>query len=81
MTDIRAIAEPQWPAGGFSFNRMDDRNWDVQQFTGYPVSTVGEGRWVRGQIVRRFSPQFRPPMLGYFAYDPTDPATWHQPQV
>jgi len=59
---------------------MDERNWDVQQYTGYAVSTVQGGNWARGQIVRQFTPAFRPPTLGYYPYDPTNPSSWHQSQ-
>jgi hypothetical protein len=77
----RFSVEPTWPGGGYLVtNPMDDRNWDVQQFTGYPVSNVQSGQWMRGSIIRMFTPNVHPPILGYFAYDPTDPGTWHQPQ-
>jgi hypothetical protein len=41
--------------------RLADRNYDVQQFTGYAVSTVPGGGWVRGQTVRVNQPTMRPP--------------------
>lgn len=59
---------------------MDERRYDVQQFTGQSYSTVQGGGWVRGQIIRMYQPNMHPPMLGYFMYDPTDPTTWHQSQ-
>lgn len=78
MSDIvvRSISEPQWPAGGFVTRRFDDRNFQVQQFTGYPVSNVSAGQWQRGTIIRKYQPAFRPPFLGLVAYDPTRPDTW-----
>ena len=69
-------ADPQWPNGGFAFNRLDDRNFTVNEF-GQPVSTVPNGNWQRGQIVRRYQPAFRPSRFGLESYDVTDPATWH----
>lgn len=80
-TIARFPVEPNWPAGGYLVtNPLDDRNWDIQQFTGYPVSTVQPGQWERGQIVRMFTPNLHPAPLGLFMYDPTDPTTWHQSQ-
>jgi hypothetical protein len=55
---------------------VGDRNYDVQYPTGYSVSTVPTGSWARGQIIRQFQPTIHPPMLGYYAYDPTDPTSW-----
>ena len=72
----RVNTSPAWPAGGFVTRPMADRNYTVQQYTGYSVSTVPRGAWVRGQIIRQYQPEIHPPMLGYFAYDPTDPSTW-----
>lgn len=83
MPDIygRFPVEPNWPAGGYMVtNPMDDRNFSVQQFTGYPVGSVPGTNWVRGQVVRMYTPSFRPSTLGYYTYDPTDPTTWHQSQ-
>lgn len=81
MINERFINEPQWPRGGFSFARpVDDRNFDVNEF-GQPVHSEPVGNWQRGNIVRRYTPSFRPPMLGYYAYDPTDPSSWHQSQI
>jgi hypothetical protein len=76
---LRVISEPQWPMGGFVFARQMDRNYDVNVF-GQPVSSTPTGNWQRGTIVRQYQPPFHPPPLGLFAYDPTDPSTWHQPQ-
>jgi hypothetical protein len=65
-----------------SFSRpVTQHQYNVDQFTGRPVSPVGTNQWVRGQIVRKYSPQFRPPTLGFYPYDPTDPTTWHQAQL
>lgn len=75
----RVISEPQWPDGGFVFTRQVDRYYDVNAF-GQPVSSVPTGNWQRGQIVRLYQPPFHPSPLGLFAYDPTDPSTWHQSQ-
>jgi hypothetical protein len=78
MTTGRFAVEPKWPMGGAMITRpIDERNYDVQWPTGYAVSTVPSGSWSRGQIVRQFQPNIHPPMLGYFAYDPTDPTTWN----
>ena len=76
MIDVRALSEPQWPYGGFATRRFGDRNWAVQQYTGYPVSNVPAGAWERGAIIRKYQPPFRPPSLGLVAYDPTRPDTW-----
>lgn len=69
---------PQWPQGGFAFSRqVTEQNWTVDQHTGY-VSGQPVNGWERGQLMRQTSPQFRPPMLGHYAYDPTDPSSWSQ---
>lgn len=75
----RPLVEPSWPEGGFTTRRFPERNWSIQQFTGYPVSNVQAGQWARGGIVRLYQPAFRPPMLGLNAYDPTDPNSWGTP--
>jgi hypothetical protein len=73
----RVAVEPGWPNGGYMVTKpLDQRNYDVQQVTGYSVSTVPAGGWVRGQTVRLYQPEFRPSTLGYYAYDPTDPTSW-----
>lgn len=51
------------------------RNFDTNS-AGQPVSTIPYGRWQRGKVTRRPTPQFRPPTLGRVAYDITDPTTW-----
>lgn len=81
-TTSRFPIEPGWPAPGeYMVTRpLDERNYDVQWPTGYSVSSVPSGSWVRGDIIRQQAINFRPPMLGYFAYNPTDPTTWHQGQ-
>lgn len=71
-------AGPQWPQGGFAFTRqIDERNWTVNQNTGY-VSGQPVNGWERGQLMRSSNPQIRPPFLGLYAYDPTNPASWRQ---
>lgn len=76
----RVINEPQWPEGGFRLTRpMAERNYDINAY-GFPIASTPTGLWQRGAIVRRYQPVMHPPTLGYFAYDPTDPSTWHQSQ-
>jgi hypothetical protein len=75
-TSARVINEPQWPQGGFTMTKFPERNFNVNAFTGQRVSSVGTGQWARGDIVRAYSPSIHPPMLGYYAYDPTDPTSW-----
>ena|SRR5438445_6197255 len=77
-TDVRGRIEttPQWPEGGYVLSRPMQDRWDVQQFTGYPTSTVGEGNWVRGKLIRMFQVELRTPRE-LFMYDPTDVTTWH----
>lgn len=53
------------------------RNYDVQAFTGYPVSNVSAGHWVRGDIVRMDQPMFRTSTWDLYNYDPTNPLTWN----
>lgn len=62
---------PRSTAGGIT-RPIGDRHYDVQQFTGYPTSTVGEGQWVRGRIVRTATPVLRPSGRELFMYDPTN---------
>jgi hypothetical protein len=57
---------------------MADRNWTVQQFTGYAVGTPSGTNWNRGFVYRWDMPMFRPP-AEHTMYDPTDPATYHDP--
>jgi hypothetical protein len=81
--DIRGRfpVEPTWPGGGYMVTApMDERYWTIQQFTGYPVSNLTPGNWSRGAIIKSISPNLRPPVLGYYPYDPTDPSSWHQLQ-
>lgn len=65
------------PAPQTGYGRLGDRNWDVQAFTGQPVSTVPAGRWYRGSMERAAMPTmvhdatYPGPM-----YDPTDARTW-----
>lgn len=75
----RVISEPQWPDGGYVYTRELERNYTVNAF-GWPVSSVPVGNWQRGDIVRQFQPGFHASPLGLYAYDPTDPSTWHQSQ-
>lgn len=81
-TNSRVRVEPNWPAGGYMVSRpVDDRNWDVNPYSPWnSYSTVIGGNWARGSVIRKFQPTIRPPMLGYYAYDPTDPNSWHQSQ-
>lgn len=72
----RYKVEPSWPSGGLMVTRpTSDRRYDVQQFTGAPVSTVPAGRWSRGSIARVGAPQFRLPRERWM-YDPTMPVQW-----
>jgi hypothetical protein len=77
--NARALNEPQWPSGGFTTRKMDERNYTVNVW-GYPVSSQPTGAWSAGSIRRMYQPVFQPPTIGLFAYDPTDPSTWHQSQ-
>jgi len=56
---------------------VDDRRFDVQQYTGYATSTVPAGQWRRGTIHRFNTPALRPSGRNLFMYDPTDPGTWN----
>lgn len=58
------------------YNRPTSRNYDVQQETGYPVSTVPEGHWVRGQLIHGPTPVVQPDKRFLFMYDPTDVESW-----
>lgn len=64
-----------WPSGGMVSRPVGVRFYDVQQFTGYPVSTVRGGQWFRGILLRKGSPRLNPERLPVM-YDPTNPATW-----
>lgn len=75
--DSRPLNEPQWPMGGFTGRKFTEDNYTVNVYTGMAQSTVPGGGWARGQVIRKFQPPMHPPMLGYFAYDPTDPTTWN----
>lgn len=75
-TSGRFLVEPVWPEGGYGTRRLADNNWTIQQYTGYPISTVGQGQWVRGQLVRFAVPTLQPDSKFLFAYDPTDVSTW-----
>lgn len=66
----RFRVEPGWPYGGGSTVRSFDRNWTVQRFTGAAVSTVPAGGWVRGQLMRSYTPAEHFPPISH-AYDPT----------
>jgi hypothetical protein len=71
----RVRREPMWPQGGMVSRPVVDRNYDVQQFTGYSVSTVRAGQWARGARAGFVTPTWhpaKPPIM----YDPTDPDTW-----
>lgn len=74
----RFATEDTWPQGGMVTKRLDDRNFDVQVLTGYPTSTVRQGQWNRGVLMRFDSPAFRPPRENLTMYDPTDPQTWQE---
>lgn len=63
----------EYPGNGSvasGYGRMADRQWDVQQYTGYAVGNNQANGWQRGPIIRGIAPTFRPafplPM-----YDPT----------
>lgn len=75
----RIGGEPQWPEGGFAFSRRLDYQYDVNVW-GYPVASNPVANWTSGSIIRKYQPLLHPSPLGLFAYDPTDPMTWHQPQ-
>ena len=78
-TSGRMRVEGDWPLGGVyggsvggpGAARGIDRNWDVQAFTGFPVSTVPAGAWARHGAVRGSQPATA---LGpiVHAYDPTN---------
>lgn len=70
----RVPVEPSWPKGGMVSKEMGDRNYTVQKFTGAPISTVGEGQWYRGNVVRFDSYGFRPNPHGLDMFDPTNDA-------
>ena len=55
---------------------VDNRNYDVQVMTGYPVANFSEGQWKRGMIERIQPPEFVPNPRYLRMYDPTDPRTW-----
>lgn len=81
MNEVNAwmLDGTQWPNGGFTTRKMEERNYTVDMW-GFPVSSVPSGSWQAGTIRRMYQPTFHPAPLGLFAYDPTDPSTWHQPQ-
>ena len=56
---------------------VDDRHFDVQQFTGYATSTVPHGQWRRGMVLKGSTPMLRPSGRELYMYDPTDPGTWN----
>lgn len=64
-----------WPQGGMVSRPMGDRNWAVQQFTGYAVGTPPGTNWNRGFVYRWDTAQVRLPRENYM-YDPTDPRTY-----
>jgi hypothetical protein len=68
---------PKWPNGGMIGREIGDRNYTVQAFTGYPLSTVGAGQWRRGKLVQFKQPtSMHSARLGSKMYDPTDTNTW-----
>lgn len=69
----RVIREPGWPQGGAVTRPLADRRYEVQAFTGRPVSTVPQGRWNRGFVVRFMTPEVRPAVWPLYMMDPTDP--------
>ena len=71
----RFNTSPQWPQGGFVTRPIVDRNYDVQQFTGYSYGTVPGSNWDRGMIYRGYTMELRPPREQYM-FDPTDIRTW-----
>lgn len=75
-TNGRYRVEPAWPQGGFMSRPMDDRRWDVQAFTGRPVSRVPQGQWSRGIVHRWDVPPVSPNPQALFMYDPTDPVRY-----
>lgn len=74
--DLRVIREPGWPGGGMVTRPVGDRRYEVQAFTGRPVSTVPQGRWNRGAIVRFMTPNVRPNFDPLYMNDPTDPTRY-----
>lgn len=73
----RFPSEAPWPQGGMVSRRINDRNYDVQEFTGYSYGTVAGSNWSRGSVAKWSAPTLRPgkpPIM----YDPTDPDTWDQ---
>lgn len=72
----RVTDTPSWPQGGTVSRPMGDRNYEVQQITGFSTGTVPGSNWVRGQYAHFDAPTFRPNPQGLFMYDPTDPNTY-----
>lgn len=70
----------RWPADQpAEAGRRFERNYDVQAFTGYPVSTVRAGQWARGVLYRQAMPALQLSQPALPMYDPTDPRTWPDP--
>lgn len=77
-SDIRGRfnTSPAWPQGGMVSRPMDDRRFEVQAFTGFPVSTLSTGRWNRGILYRANQPVLKSSKRSLYMYDPTNPSTW-----
>lgn len=74
-TTGRYATDPPPPDDSRQFGRSFDRNYDVQAFTGSPVSTVPAGQWNRGILYRAAMPTLRLTSMGPM-FDRTDARTW-----
>lgn len=69
------------PPARFGIVRGLPHTYEMQAFTGRPVSNNPAGRWNRGQLYRGLQPVAAPAFagpaaLGTHQYDPTVPGGW-----